>query len=685
MLDVSNLTTSKKDFAIVTIILASVSIAFFSSTVFKGLYPYQRDITYIFQPQQAFSNQFIQGGQLPLWNIYSYLGMPFMANWQSRVFSPLTLPFYFFNSVAGMRIFYPVVMFLAGFFAFCFLRYKNFGLAASLIGAFVWMLGGYWTTKLEFFSYASTLLFAFAPLIFVAHPVMAGISLALAFLGGYPVFFLIILLYALFAVQSSKDVSLFKRIKILVVALAVFAAIVMIQLLPTAELVRWTNISFTGGYQSEVMSANSVVLRDILNFLLPYYSKSINDVNVSVPHWLKNFYVGVVGCVLLLIGIYEILLNRKERYFARGEGYLWIGLFVGGFFLSFEVVYKALAENVLWALKFFRYPSTMMFLSALSAVFLCSLGFEKIFYKERKAIMLGVIILICVMGELFVRGAIIRNRMGYASGDYFYEPPPAVKVLRKDMNESMERFVLAPKTLKISMLKGKDILDGWRTARYLLKGFVALPYRLMNIYGFGEPLVPYYAESLADKVYGAQTPDAAADVYGKILGAKYLLSVERFDDKIVKRYEPLLMPQDSRCYIYRLKEDAFVFKITTDDNKYHEPLSPLVGTYQDRMVFEISDISGDKNYFFRAAAGGWHYPGWKVYINGRKSEIKVDDDFTLNIPLMSSVKNKFNTYKIVLLYSPLSFIVGLGCSLASACWICGFCVSRLLGVSGCQG
>jgi len=656
--------------ALAVFFLAAISVFFFFPTVFKGLYPYQRDITYIFQPQQAFVNQIIQGGGMPLWNPCSYMGMPLAANWQSAVFSALAMPFYFWGSVAGMRIFYPAVMFLGGLFAFCFLRYKNFSAAASLAGAIIWMLGGYFTTKLEFFSYAATLSFTFAPLILSAYPAIAGISLALAFMCGYPVFFLVALLYAVFVIiEKNGEPSFSFTVKNLAVSFLVFFALAAPQILLTSELAFNSNLVRTGGYSGEVMLANSVGIKDVFNFLRPCIPSG------NLPHWLKNFYLGFAGVMLLIAGLCAEIFKKKSGKYHSGRaffptekiGYFWVLIFIAGLALSSAHLYRYVS-SVIIPLRFIRYPAGMMFLSAVGGCVLCAHGLEEFFRRSRPA---GTILLLALLTELFILGYGLRRQSGYVPPDYFYQKPPAAELLQQkeyDIYGSppKTRFAIAPKTLRLSVLKGRDYPDGWLTARFLLKGFTHLPYRLMNVYGFGEPLVPSYGESSADEVYRLRSPDEAAEKFAAALGAGYLLSAERFET--AKKYDLILSPEGGgRCYLYRIKGGASVFSLS--DGVKNLFISPVFWS-EDRVVLELPRLpDANRSYFFEAR-GGWVYPSWRFYIDGTRiardllsfpqEEHEEGGGALIKIPF-TYVKNGTKTLpsRITLIYTPFIFTLGV--------------------------
>src|SRR3990167_5769953 len=98
--------------------LALLPALFLSGTLTTSQTFFMRDLTYLFHPWRTLAAQFIQSGEMPLWNSYQMGGMPFHANGQSAVLYPGTLLFFFWGFVPALKIFHVVHYALAsaGFF-----------------------------------------------------------------------------------------------------------------------------------------------------------------------------------------------------------------------------------------------------------------------------------------------------------------------------------------------------------------------------------------------------------------------------------------------------------------------------------------------------------------------------------------------------------------------------------------
>ncbi|MEK7744430.1 MAG: hypothetical protein AAB578_08595, partial [Elusimicrobiota bacterium] len=80
------------------------------------------DLTYLHHPWRALTAQLLQGGELPLWNPFTYLGMPLAGQMQGAAWYPGTLPFHLFPFVTALSLYHALHYGLAGFFTFLWLR-----------------------------------------------------------------------------------------------------------------------------------------------------------------------------------------------------------------------------------------------------------------------------------------------------------------------------------------------------------------------------------------------------------------------------------------------------------------------------------------------------------------------------------------------------------------------------------
>ena len=378
--------------------LVGMSLVFFWEVVFGGEMLLLRDTFFDEYPWRAFAREAIRGGTLPLWNPYSQCGKPFLALPKAAVFYPLNAVFYLGPSaVAGMKVFYPLHVFLAGVFAYLLGREWKLGRLGSIAMGVVWAFNGFILTRLEFQSSLATL--ALYPLVFLlshrmlARPsVLRGAGLAAAlsaqFLAGNtPDFYLGCLGVGLYAVffallweeEGVDRKRLALRVAYLIPAVAGCVLLSAAQLLPTYEFMRHS--AKVGGETAweEMASIHPIHYASLLVpglFGRPgyenYWGRTIFE------HSVGSIYVSVLGLMLVSA---SFLAWRKgyEQGERRLAGFLW-------FLLVFSMALSAglytplygLARRVIPFYGMFRWPAKALLLWVFAAAGLAGIGGKKL-------------------------------------------------------------------------------------------------------------------------------------------------------------------------------------------------------------------------------------------------------------------------------------------------------------------
>jgi hypothetical protein len=89
----------------------------------------------------------LRAGHLPLWNPYTYAGVPLAANPQVALFYPPTWLHAVLPVALAHRLSVVLHTLAAGTFAYLYFRRLRLGAAASVAGAMSWMLGSYLTAN----------------------------------------------------------------------------------------------------------------------------------------------------------------------------------------------------------------------------------------------------------------------------------------------------------------------------------------------------------------------------------------------------------------------------------------------------------------------------------------------------------------------------------------------------------
>jgi len=147
-----------------------------------------------FIPWDLYSAQSIRNGEIPLWNPYSGAGSPFLANWQSAIFSPLKIPLYLLPSAWMFEVLQIFKVWLGCLLAFIFCRALRMGGTASTVAALSFGFGGSIISSFRTFQLNT---FILSPLFFltihrvshaptVVNMAWTSLSGALLILSGHP-------------------------------------------------------------------------------------------------------------------------------------------------------------------------------------------------------------------------------------------------------------------------------------------------------------------------------------------------------------------------------------------------------------------------------------------------------------------------------------------------------------------
>lgn len=334
-----------------------------------------RDHADYFQPLRYYTAIHIRSSLLPYWNPYSASGEPWLANPQTGVFYPPTWLFVALPFDTAYMLYLAVHLLILGWGAYLlFSRAVSSG--AALAGAAMVTFCGPVMSLVDVSNNLAS--FAWVPLVLWcavsrASPRVAGLVLAMTFLGGEPFFAAVAALLYMIVV---RDLRL--TIRSAVTAFGLSA----IQLLPFLEMLR-------GSDRAARLSANqifreSMSVADWVRVAVPpRFSSGALDPSLS-QHFIAVIYVGIPAVILAVCGL------RK-----RPEVRAWLAL------LAFAVIVAAgnrvpVAGEVFarLPLTLFRYPSRVVPFGALAIAALAAIGWDRIRPRRRWADLLLVLIIV---------------------------------------------------------------------------------------------------------------------------------------------------------------------------------------------------------------------------------------------------------------------------------------------------
>ena len=310
-----------------------------------------------YYPWRHFAAKSLRAGHIPLWNPYQFCGTPFLANGQSAMLYPLNLIFWLLPVARSFGWSALLHLFLAGWFAYLFLRRTGVGRVGSVAGGIVWQLNSFFIAWLHLPTVICTATWLPIILLFcdraivtgrARHAIAAGIALALSYLGGHPQMFLFVALLAAayliaraacgagwqpapgakpllprpllryFSAEAPSPrrvghglaPAIIHLLKVSAITASFTLALAAAQLLPTLDLLHIAHRAFTPGPESYKAFLSRALPAPLLsNLLLPHPFGHPNTGTYVGP---ENYaeYCSYIGIIALAFAIYAAFAVR---------------------------------------------------------------------------------------------------------------------------------------------------------------------------------------------------------------------------------------------------------------------------------------------------------------------------------------------------------------------------------------
>jgi hypothetical protein len=381
-----------------------------------------RDHGDYFQPLRWFTANELRHGRLPLWNVYSASGEPWLANPQTGVFYPPSWLFLVLPFPTAYTLYLLLHVLLLGCGAYLlFARLTRPG-GAALAAALALMFSGPAMSLLDVSNNLAT--FAWIPLI--VWCAITGVSarasaaaIAMSFLAGEPFFAAVgALLFAIARRKGWRD--------LIDVALTSFA-LSSIQLLPFLSMVLSSDRAH-GGLSRAQLFHDSMPLRDWLRIAIPPNLHATAYDPRLEQHFIPIVYIGALTMLFALIG--AIVARRR----ALG----WIAIITVCVVIGAGSHFAPVAELLVrLPVTLFRYPARVVPLAALAICALAAIGCDRVIRWPRWQIAIALLIfadLVIQIQPLLITATFDEHRVPY---------PPAIgrdsKIVRIDMTRTFDR------------------------------------------------------------------------------------------------------------------------------------------------------------------------------------------------------------------------------------------------------
>lgn len=382
-------------------ILGALVVIFFHKILLGQAY-FWEDFIYQNYPFRSFAATSLAQGELPLWNPYTFNGMPFLADIQTTVFYLPSLLLTLFVSGGALHYYWLEVMIILHFLLAgvgMFFLAKHFTLAnlPALFAGAAYMLSGYMIvhaihqqnlTLVAWYPWVLLLfrcalreqrwLYVFLCALVLGHSLLAGspqLSLYLyTFLGAYYV----LELFTTFRGRAllSRPALIMTAKAMLVVVLSVTLA--MIQLLPTLEL---SELSQRAQMTYAKATEGSLAWSQLVTLFYPkmFGSAGATGYEYFGPgqyfyYWETCIYMGILPLLLAVLSF--VWRTEKTIAFFLGVALFSVLFALGGNFVVLPFFYKYVP-----GFSKFRIPARMGILLAFSAALLSAFTLDRLLSK----------------------------------------------------------------------------------------------------------------------------------------------------------------------------------------------------------------------------------------------------------------------------------------------------------------
>ncbi len=372
--------------------------------VFSQLYPWR-----------SLAIDLIKHGSLPLWNSFSFSGYPLLANWQSAPFYPLNLLMLIFGNPHGYGLMVFLQPVLAASFMYIFLRQLGLSKVAAGVGGLVSAYSGFVMVYLEYATIGQIMVWL--PLVLylfekyfekkqIRFLALSSICLFPVLTGGFfqPAFYVILIasLYFLFRSLSLPEaVNKTRLITLGAVFILVGATTAAVQLLPTAELLKYS----IRNLDQNIIEYHYGLLpvQNLISFLAPDFFGNPATQNYwgVIQYQEVTGYFSVIALALALAGLF----TKKRNWMLN----LFSGLFIGSILLAFDNPIGRLIYQLKVPLLATGYASRWLIITAFSGAFLAATAIERFNQKKLAVILCSLLDILILIYGLIWKGVIPVN------------------------------------------------------------------------------------------------------------------------------------------------------------------------------------------------------------------------------------------------------------------------------------
>ncbi len=394
----------KKHADYVSVLALILSVLWFCQDLaVNGEVPFYRDLTNYFYPLRYSLYESYRTGELPLWDRHFAQGFPNLAGFQSGTFYPPHFVFFFLPFFTSIRVLFVFHFFLAAIGTYALLRRWSYSWDLSIVGSLLFTFGGVIVSLSNLLNHFQTavwlpwLILTWERLLltpkwknFIAVTFIASLQI----LAGSPELFVMSMGFALldgFRIRDSEpQVSCFRVFGFALACNLLMVAIIMAQLLPTAELIM-------GSRRSQSIPAAEAFMWSFNPYSLISLFFPDKEVELNISTGLRLFFTRDVSLLISnyfgIISVFGIALwtyyaTRRERIMLTALALGSLAIALGGN----AVVYPYLFKHFPF-LSAVRFPEKFFFLTYAFVILMTMRGLRSLLLDETKQLRGPVIIL----------------------------------------------------------------------------------------------------------------------------------------------------------------------------------------------------------------------------------------------------------------------------------------------------
>ncbi len=613
---------------------------------------------------REFFNTFFHKGIIPWWNTYLFSGQPFMADPMVNMWYPATWLFIVMPLPVAYAWHIVIHIFWAclGMYALS-RRFTKHTLSMWVSGVSFGLSGFFmartWAGHVDVIASASWMpwvVLAFSDILQLSPEAgqrkktiaLASVVFAFQLLAGYQTmaFMTLIAVFVFALIRTVMTKTAFPLIRVILAGcIGIFLA--AIHLVPVQEFFRQSIRTFRLPYSW--VSYGSWGLESFIGFLQPFFFGDQRTYRGLPPNFIEHsVFLGITGVTLALVGVvFLITFIRKDAHksgvFFYGCGFFCIALF--GLWVSLGPNAPVDLQYILWRIvpmyHYLRIPPRHLVLVAFALSGLVGIGMDVIFRGAGKFRLLPLGVAGILVIELFL------------FGKHFIElgPVPA----RRHDEKLVTRLTQDREPYRVLQNFGV-----WLDSRDAMDFDSVMSYGIFSATGYDTSMLRSYYEYISHALgkqgstlvleHDVQVPYLTPQQADTIdaLNIKYIMVPSQYDPFADSVRYRLIGQSDNPDY--RLYENTTVF------SRFYlmSPACGAVGisSYSPNRIELSVEATCDTTLMSSEVL----YPGWTVYIDGKKSSYSSENS-TFRTLIVSKGK-----HTVIQEYRPTIFYIGAGIS-----------------------